>query len=74
MRYVDRLFSGGTAFEFVVFGPSVACRRTESFDLFSAMQCGLNDYENELLVLANPDGSGIATPINRLHRWSDLDE
>jgi len=73
MRYLDFVFSDGTAFEFVVFGQAFACRRTESFDLFSAMQRGLNAYENELLVLANPDGKGIVTPISRAHRWSDLD-
>ncbi len=74
MRYLDFVFSDGTAFEFVVFGPAFACRQTESFELFGAMRRGLNAYENELLALANPDGSGIATPINRPHRWSDLDE
>jgi hypothetical protein len=73
MRYIDLVFSDGTAFEFVTFGFPYVCDQPQAFDLSSLLRRGHSAYENELLAIMDPDSGRIALPINRLHRSSDIE-
>lgn len=67
-----RLFlvlGAGGVMEFQVVGQLCACGKLEPFDLFRLLNRGRNAYENEVLVVADPDGKGREIVINELYRW-----
>lgn len=60
-----------SAFEFRCPGIILPCSKLESFDLYRLYKRGQNAYENEVLVISNPDGEGVSVVINKLYKWPE---
>lgn len=73
-RILDFIFTDGTVFEFRVVGRFFSCWKPESFDLYRLLRRGQNAYENEVLVLKDPDSDDCAVVINKLYKWPDVGE
>jgi hypothetical protein len=65
------IFSDGNVYEFVAASHLCACSKLESFDLYRLYKRGQNAYENEVLVISNPDGEGISVVISQLYKWPE---
>lgn len=67
------IFSDGSVYEFVAAGHFIVCSKLESFDLYRLYKRGQNAYENEVLVISDPDGEGVAVVINKIYEFPPSD-